>query len=220
MLRKTTLTKTKYKDLFPSQLTCLFCFIFYINSGRAVPNFCWTPRLVDKQSRCRHAVAALRLFQLYLISTTICYISWLWGQPSISGNFWSEPCSHGDFIGAILGTGITWGKVGDILLKVDYIPNYLFRNSLAISNHFQLTSFDMSLFSVRGKEVHRYLLIQNLLIIWLLLLKKWLNCLANVLLFCNISQFTRVPCVVITVMCFLFNLYGGNDLLCFSQSWP
>ncbi|XP_006644700.1 putative RNA-binding protein YlmH isoform X2 [Oryza brachyantha] len=36
---------------------------------------------------------------------------------SISGNFRLEPCSHGDFLGAILGTGITRDKVGDILLQ-------------------------------------------------------------------------------------------------------
>jgi len=28
-----------------------------------------------------------------------------------------EPCSHGDFLGAILGAGITREKVGDILLQ-------------------------------------------------------------------------------------------------------
>ncbi|KQK09715.1 uncharacterized protein LOC100832647 [Brachypodium distachyon] len=36
---------------------------------------------------------------------------------SISGNFRLEPCSHGDFLGAILGAGITREKVGDILLQ-------------------------------------------------------------------------------------------------------
>lgn len=36
---------------------------------------------------------------------------------SISGNFRLESCSHGDFLGAILGTGITKEKVGDILLQ-------------------------------------------------------------------------------------------------------
>jgi RNA-binding protein YlmH len=43
-----------------------------------------------------------------------------------------EPCSHGDFLGAILGTGITREKVGDILLQVHYIPSYLFANDLTI----------------------------------------------------------------------------------------
>lgn len=36
---------------------------------------------------------------------------------SISGNFGFEPCSHGDFLGAILGTGIVREKLGDILLQ-------------------------------------------------------------------------------------------------------
>ncbi|KAM0945751.1 putative RNA-binding S4 domain, nucleotide-binding alpha-beta plait domain superfamily [Dioscorea sansibarensis] len=36
---------------------------------------------------------------------------------SISGNFGFEPCSHGDFLGAILGTGIVREKVGDIILQ-------------------------------------------------------------------------------------------------------
>uniref|UniRef100_A0A1D1Y3T2 Putative RNA-binding protein ylmH n=2 Tax=Anthurium amnicola TaxID=1678845 RepID=A0A1D1Y3T2_9ARAE len=35
----------------------------------------------------------------------------------ISGNFEFEPCSHGDFLGTILGTGIVREKVGDILLQ-------------------------------------------------------------------------------------------------------
>ncbi|XP_010916069.3 uncharacterized protein [Elaeis guineensis] len=36
---------------------------------------------------------------------------------SISGNFGFEACSHGDFLGAILGTGIVREKIGDILLQ-------------------------------------------------------------------------------------------------------
>ncbi|XP_038689659.1 putative RNA-binding protein YlmH isoform X5 [Tripterygium wilfordii] len=36
---------------------------------------------------------------------------------SITGNFGFQPCSHGDFLGAILGTGIAREKVGDILLQ-------------------------------------------------------------------------------------------------------
>ncbi|PKA64618.1 hypothetical protein AXF42_Ash007364 [Apostasia shenzhenica] len=36
---------------------------------------------------------------------------------SISGNFGFVHCSHGDFLGAILGTGIVRGKFGDILLQ-------------------------------------------------------------------------------------------------------
>ncbi|KAK9150142.1 hypothetical protein Syun_008451 [Stephania yunnanensis] len=36
---------------------------------------------------------------------------------SISGNFGFQSCSHGDFLGAILGTGITREKLGDIILQ-------------------------------------------------------------------------------------------------------
>ncbi|KAJ6724467.1 RNA-BINDING PROTEIN YLMH-RELATED [Salix viminalis] len=35
---------------------------------------------------------------------------------SITGNFGLQPCSHGDFLGAILGTGIAKNKLGDIIL--------------------------------------------------------------------------------------------------------
>ncbi|CAH8363223.1 unnamed protein product [Eruca vesicaria subsp. sativa] len=36
---------------------------------------------------------------------------------SITGNFGFQACSHGDFLGAILGTGITRDKLGDILVQ-------------------------------------------------------------------------------------------------------
>ncbi|ESW21461.1 hypothetical protein PHAVU_005G072600 [Phaseolus vulgaris] len=36
---------------------------------------------------------------------------------SIKGNFQFEPCSHGDFLGSILGTGIVREKLGDIILQ-------------------------------------------------------------------------------------------------------
>ncbi|KAI3441530.1 S4 RNA-binding domain-containing protein [Psidium guajava] len=36
---------------------------------------------------------------------------------SITGNFSFDSCSHGDFLGAILGTGIARDKLGDILLQ-------------------------------------------------------------------------------------------------------
>ncbi|KAL6561810.1 hypothetical protein OROMI_017411 [Orobanche minor] len=36
---------------------------------------------------------------------------------SISGKFGFEPCSHGDFLGAILGTGIVRNRLGDIILQ-------------------------------------------------------------------------------------------------------
>ncbi|KAH9802640.1 S4 RNA-binding domain-containing protein [Citrus sinensis] len=37
---------------------------------------------------------------------------------SITGNFGFQPCSHGDFLGSILGTGIAREKIGDIILQV------------------------------------------------------------------------------------------------------
>lgn len=40
---------------------------------------------------------------------------------SITGNFGFQPCSHGDFLGAILGTGIAREKVGDVILQVSGI---------------------------------------------------------------------------------------------------
>ncbi|XP_022142745.1 uncharacterized protein LOC111012786 isoform X2 [Momordica charantia] len=36
---------------------------------------------------------------------------------SITGNFTFHPCSHGDFLGSILGTGIAREKLGDIILQ-------------------------------------------------------------------------------------------------------
>ncbi|XP_010535083.1 PREDICTED: uncharacterized protein LOC104810464 [Tarenaya hassleriana] len=36
---------------------------------------------------------------------------------SVTGNFSFQPCSHGDFLGAILGTGIAREKLGDIILQ-------------------------------------------------------------------------------------------------------
>ncbi|KAI5411866.1 hypothetical protein KIW84_056800 [Lathyrus oleraceus] len=36
---------------------------------------------------------------------------------SVTGNFQFEPCSHGDFLGSILGTGIAREKLGDIILQ-------------------------------------------------------------------------------------------------------
>lgn len=39
---------------------------------------------------------------------------------SITGNFGFQPCSHGDFLGAILGTGISREKLGDILIQVSF----------------------------------------------------------------------------------------------------
>lgn len=36
---------------------------------------------------------------------------------SVSGNFAFDTAAHGDFLGAILGTGITREKVGDIIVQ-------------------------------------------------------------------------------------------------------
>ncbi|KAL0548846.1 hypothetical protein IC582_013322 [Cucumis melo] len=36
---------------------------------------------------------------------------------SITGNFTFHPCSHGDFLGSILGTGIAREKLGDIIIQ-------------------------------------------------------------------------------------------------------
>ncbi|GAV72307.1 S4 domain-containing protein [Cephalotus follicularis] len=36
---------------------------------------------------------------------------------NITGNFGFQPCSHGDFLGSILGTGIAREKLGDIILQ-------------------------------------------------------------------------------------------------------
>ncbi|RZC46533.1 hypothetical protein C5167_039487 [Papaver somniferum] len=41
---------------------------------------------------------------------------------SVTGNFGLQPCSHSDFLGAILGTGIAREKLGDILLQVGNVP--------------------------------------------------------------------------------------------------
>ncbi|CAA7013807.1 unnamed protein product [Microthlaspi erraticum] len=38
---------------------------------------------------------------------------------SITGNFGFQHCSHGDFLGSILGTGISREKLGDILIQED-----------------------------------------------------------------------------------------------------
>jgi len=49
---------------------------------------------------------------------------------SITGNFQFEPCSHGDFLGSILGTGIVREKVGDIILQVFYCFHHLLHELL------------------------------------------------------------------------------------------
>lgn len=39
---------------------------------------------------------------------------------SVTGNFGFQPCSHGDFLGAILNKGIAREKLGDIILQVSF----------------------------------------------------------------------------------------------------
>uniref|UniRef100_A0A2N9F5U2 RNA-binding S4 domain-containing protein n=1 Tax=Fagus sylvatica TaxID=28930 RepID=A0A2N9F5U2_FAGSY len=41
---------------------------------------------------------------------------------SVTGNFGFQPCSHGDFLGAILNKGIAREKLGDIILQVGNVP--------------------------------------------------------------------------------------------------
>ncbi|KAK9152784.1 hypothetical protein Sjap_000264 [Stephania japonica] len=58
---------------------------------------------------------------------------------SISGNFGFQSCSHGDFLGAILGTGITREKLGDIILQGDKGAQILVDPELV---NFLITSLD------------------------------------------------------------------------------
>ncbi|KAL9441206.1 hypothetical protein AB3S75_019811 [Citrus x aurantiifolia] len=50
---------------------------------------------------------------------------------SITGNFGFEPCSHGDFLGSILGTGIAREKIGDIILQGEKGAQFLVVPELA-----------------------------------------------------------------------------------------
>ncbi|GMP52957.1 hypothetical protein CsSME_00018580 [Camellia sinensis var. sinensis] len=52
---------------------------------------------------------------------------------SITGNFGFHPCSHGDFLGTILGTGIAREKLGDIILQKGELRFLLFQNLLTSS---------------------------------------------------------------------------------------
>ena len=51
-------------------------------------------------------------------TVNLCLFVFLCSFSSITGNFAFQPCSHGDFLGSILGTGISRGRLGDILLQV------------------------------------------------------------------------------------------------------
>ena len=42
----------------------------------------------------------------------------MYAEDSVSGNFAFDTAAHGDFLGAILGTGVTREKVGDIIVQV------------------------------------------------------------------------------------------------------
>ncbi|XP_024034353.1 uncharacterized protein LOC18053701 isoform X7 [Citrus clementina] len=50
---------------------------------------------------------------------------------SITGNFGFQPCSHGDFLGSILGTGIAREKIGDIILQGEKGAQFLVVPELA-----------------------------------------------------------------------------------------
>lgn len=137
-----------------------------------MPNFCWTSRIYDKQPRCG---CCFEVFSV--LPYKLCYLlhNLTWRPTSISGNFRLEPCSHGDFLGAILGTGITREKVGDILLQVFCCPNLCFWMTWPFPVIFPFLIGMYILISVRGKEVLRSLLIQNLLTIWSLLSKRYIT---------------------------------------------
>ncbi|EOY13025.1 F8L10.3 protein [Theobroma cacao] len=51
---------------------------------------------------------------------------------NITGNFGFQPCSHGDFLGAILGTCIAREKLGDIILQwAEHADDYSLGRSLS-----------------------------------------------------------------------------------------
>lgn len=52
-----------------------------------------------------------------LLALMICGYGFSNGN-SVSGNFMFESATHGDFLGSILGTGVTRDKVGDIIMQV------------------------------------------------------------------------------------------------------
>lgn len=58
---------------------------------------------------------------------------------SITGNFGFQPCSHGDFLGSILGAGIAREKLGDIILQGEKGAQVLIVPELA---DFIISSFD------------------------------------------------------------------------------
>ena len=62
---------------------------------------------------------------------------------SVSGNFMFDPAKHPDFLGAILGTGVVRGKVGDVLVQGESGAQVLCDPEL-------VDHFEMALTQVRG----------------------------------------------------------------------
>ncbi|KAK8472733.1 hypothetical protein PHAVU_002G286700 [Phaseolus vulgaris] len=90
---------------------------------------------------------------------------------SIKGNFQFEPCSHGDFLGSILGTGIVREKLGDIILQgeqgaqiivvpelVEFLMSTLVkvRNVPVTCTKIPLISLDYEPPSVQNKIIQNY----------------------------------------------------------------
>jgi hypothetical protein len=122
------------EDTHRSNLRLTICFLFlhkFIWHGNifsknplgwALPAFCWTSRNTDKWSRysCSIEVSHARTWPyqtLLILFIYLCFLKWF-HLSSITGNFGFQLCSHGDFLGAILGTGIARNKLGDIILLV------------------------------------------------------------------------------------------------------
>ena len=95
--------------------------------GWAMPNFCWTTRSLYKWSRYSCSIEVgnfvpwqyARSKSIYCLNfVRIFLIFFLDYFSSITGNFSYQPCYHGNFLGAILGTGIAREKLGDIIVQV------------------------------------------------------------------------------------------------------
>ncbi|GER53431.1 RNA-binding S4 domain-containing protein [Striga asiatica] len=76
---------------------------------------------------------------------------------SISGNFSFESCSHGDFLGAILGTGIVRDKLGDIILQGEKGAHILIVPELV---DFLVSSLDKNR-ATYSKDVHDMAIAEN-----------------------------------------------------------
>ena len=64
----------------------------------------------------------------------------------VKGNFMFDPAKHPDFLGAILGTGVVRGKVGDILVQGETGAQIMCDPEL-------IEHFEMALTQVRGCRV-------------------------------------------------------------------